>query len=116
VALTPDGTRLYAVVDDGVVAVATATRTVTRLPLKLFRPMRAAVSPDGRSLLVTGDTGPGTIWTIDVATSKIIQVTTPAGGYPTGIAFSPDGALSYLTEALPPALAVRPVRSNTYVP
>ena len=115
-ALTPDGTRLYAVVDDGVVAVATATRTVTRLPLTLFRPMRAAVSPDGRSLLVTGDTGPGTIWTIDVATSEIIQVTTPAGGYPTGIAFSPDGTLSYLTEALPAALAVRPVRNNTYVP
>ena len=115
--LTADGTRLYALLGDGGVAVVdTATLAATRMPITLFRPLRAAVSPDGKTLLVTGDTGPGTLWTIDVATGEIVGTTTPAGAFPAGIAFSRDGSLSYLTEPDTGTIAIRPVRGSAYVP
>lgn len=105
VAVSPDGSRVYAVNDcasasncgNGTVSVIdTASDTVlTEIPVGNSADY-VAISPDGSRVYVTNTLSPdGTVSVIDTATNTVIA-TVPAGDQPTGIVVSPDGKRIYV--------------------
>jgi YVTN family beta-propeller protein len=91
--LSPDGTRLYAVLSGTgeVVAIDTAKRTVAGRAAVGKVPRGIAISPDGARLYVTNSWA-DTISEIDTARMQAVR-TLPAGFEPTGLAFDGRGAL-----------------------
>ncbi|MGA2155449.1 MAG: YncE family protein, partial [Bryobacteraceae bacterium] len=103
--LSPDGTRLYAVLSGTgeVVAIDTTTRAIAgRVPVGKV-PRGIAVTPDGARLYVTNSWA-DTISEIDAATLQPLR-TLPAGFEPTGVAFDGRGAL-YVANRLSDDVAV----------
>ena len=90
--LSPDGTRLYAVLSgtNEVAAIDTATRAVAGRVAVGRVPRGIAITPDGARLYVTNSWA-DTVSEIDAATLRALR-TLPAGFEPTGIAFQ-GGAL-----------------------
>lgn len=96
IAITPDGSRAYAV-DGGeaqVVPIDTATNTAgTPIPTGIF-PEAIAISPDG-SHAYTADFGSDTVTVIDIPAGTTKTIATDDG--PSGIAITPDGSRAYVT-------------------
>lgn len=98
IVIAPDGRTVYALVGDfgAIRAFDTTTSTVgteIEVPHTASRPpMSLAISPDGRTLLVTDDDG---VTAIDTTTGK------PVGRIPVfaarEVAFAPDGRTAYVT-------------------
>ena len=64
----------------------------------------AAISPDGRYVVhVMSDAGQQSLWIRQVATGGNVQIVPPSGRNYSGVAFSPDGNLLYLTRGEPGA-------------
>ena len=127
IAVAPDGKHVYAfgsatsdLVANISVIDATNDKVVATIPLdvslvtggvSLFGNSSAiAVTPDGRNIYVTtglcsgfaGSCGePGSIrfavWVIDTATNKVLSASDAGQGTADGIAFTPDGQHTYLT-------------------
>ena len=103
--ISPDGTRLYAVLSGTgeVVAIDTAKRAIAgRVPVGKV-PRGIAITPDGARLYVTNSWA-DTISEIDAATMQPLR-TLPAGFEPTGIAFDGRGTL-YVANRLSDDVAV----------
>ena len=96
IAITPDGSRAYAL-DAGnaqVVPIDTATNTAgTPIPVGIF-PESIAISPDG-SHAYTVDFGSNTVTVIDIPDGTTETIATDDG--PSGIAITPDGTRAYVT-------------------
>jgi YVTN family beta-propeller protein len=101
VAVSPDGSLVYATVTGGdtgpggsnvVAVIDTATNTVTAdIPVG-SAPRQVVFSPDGSTAWVTTETG---IYEISTATSRVVRVIPDPAG-PQGIAISPDGSTLYV--------------------
>jgi YVTN family beta-propeller protein len=91
--LSPDGTRLYAVMSGTgeVVAIDTAKGAVAGRAAVGEVPRGIAITPDGARLYVTNSWA-DTISEVDTAKMQVLR-TLPAGFEPTGIAFDGRGAL-----------------------
>ncbi|MEV6681947.1 YncE family protein [Streptomyces erythrochromogenes] len=103
-ALTPDGTRAYAVDSAAgrVLAVDTRTMTLTGGPIDLpgiGLAGNAAVSPDGRLLYVT-ESASNDVAVVDTATATARPGTITVGRNPTNVAFTPDSGHAYVTSSL----------------
>src|SRR5436190_68992 len=100
VAITPDGTRVYAVNNNGSVAVIdTASNTVIGSPIPAgLGAGSIAITPDGRQAYVTNrDAGPpGTVTVIDTASNTVTRTIT-VGNQPKGVAVTPNGQFAYVT-------------------
>ena len=103
--LSPDGTRLYAVLSGAgeVVAIDTAKRAIAGRVSVGRVPRGVAIAPDGARLYVTNSWA-DTVSEIDAATLQPLR-TLPAGFEPTGIAFDGRGAL-YVANRLSDDVAV----------
>ncbi len=103
--LSPDGTRLYAVLSGTgeVVAIDTAKRSIAGRAAVGKVPRGIAVTPDGARLYVTNSWA-DTISEIDATAMRPLR-TLPAGFEPTGIAFDGRGAL-YVANRLSDDVAV----------
>ncbi len=116
VAITPDGTHAY-VTDWGgnigmVWVIDTATGKVSAAITNRYEPERAtgvAITPDGTHAYVTdsgrstSSTRPaqgGNVFVIDTATGKVSAVIT-VGGWPDGVAITPDGKYAYVASSDP---------------
>jgi DNA-binding beta-propeller fold protein YncE len=77
-------------------------KLVDRLVLpQSFSLFGAAVSPDGSTVYVTGDSDsgpPGGLYAIDVATGQVRTVAEGVGNLAVSLAVSPDGRLAYVTD------------------
>lgn len=94
-----DGTRLFAAMESGrrVLVLEPATLAVTDsilFPTDSVQPFAMALSPDGRTLLVSSS-NTGTVAVIDAATLAVRRVLT-TGGIPRRIAFSPNGRRAFI--------------------
>jgi YVTN family beta-propeller protein len=101
VAVSPDGARVYVTDSSGVLAILTATNTVTAtLTTGLGPEVRGVVAtPDGRRIYVAHRQSTGTngaVSAIDTATFQVIA-TIPVGAQCTGVATTPDGTRVYAT-------------------
>ncbi|MGD0049681.1 MAG: hypothetical protein ABSE42_22030 [Bryobacteraceae bacterium] len=103
--LSPDGTRLYAVLSGTgeVVAIDTAKRAIAGRVAVGKVPRGIAVTPDGARLYVTNSWA-DTVSEIDAAAMQPLR-TLPAGFEPTGIAFDGRGTL-YVANRLSDDVAV----------
>jgi uncharacterized repeat protein (TIGR01451 family) len=111
-AITPNGSKVYvALFDNAAVSViATATNTVTAsIPVGSF-PSGLAVTPDGRSVYVTSQSG--NVSAID-AGSNTVTTTIAVGGQPIGIAASPDGTSVYTAKFSSNNVSVIAVATNS---
>jgi YVTN family beta-propeller protein len=103
VAVTPDGSQIFAAQTGqfSVVAVNPATKAKTTIEVGAY-PQDVAITPNGQQVYATvtgGDTGPGgsnQVAVISVATDAVIGDITVSSA-PRQVAFSPDGALAYVT-------------------
>jgi YVTN family beta-propeller protein len=103
VAVTPDGSQVFAAETGQYDVVAYNTATATSTPIEVGAyPQDVAVSPDGSTVYATvtaGDTGPGgsdVVAVISTATDKVtgdIRV----GPAPRQVVFSPSGNYAYIT-------------------
>lgn len=92
--INPDGSRVYVqnYHGSGISVVNTATNSVMET-IDLTQTGYLAMSPDGNHLWAGRRFYDGQVSIIDT-TTNIITASVPAGTYPTGLAFSPDGAKS----------------------
>jgi YVTN family beta-propeller protein len=98
IAISPDGTTAYAVVDspDSVSKISLATGVVeATIPLS-GQPYGIAISPDGSTAFVTELNGDAVV-PIDLATDTA-ETPIPVGSNLAGIAITPDGRTLYVTE------------------
>lgn len=97
-AISPDGTQLYATdpTSGTVSVIATAVNAVTATVRAGPGPLGVAVSPDGRTAYVAEDGVPATVAVIDTATGAVTR-TIPVGGNPVAVAVTPDGHAVYVT-------------------
>ena len=62
--------------------------------------MESAISPDGRYICYTErDSGKGSLWVRQIATSSNIQIVAPQIASPANLTFSPDGNFIYYTQS-----------------
>ena len=62
--------------------------------------MESAISPDGRYICYTErDSGKGSLWVRQIATSSNIQIVAPQTASPANLTFSPDGNFIYYTQS-----------------
>ena len=103
--ISPDGTRVYATPTSSIAVIDTATNSVlSTLPLDSLgipgdTSYLAAITPDGSRGYVLSDLYPndvGLLTVIDTTTDAVLA-TVPLQGYPSGVAFSPDGKQAYIT-------------------
>ncbi len=109
--IAPNGSKVYvALFDNAAVSViATATNTVTvSIPVGSF-PSGVAVTPDGRSVYVTSQSG--NVSVID-AGSNTVTTTVAVGGQLIGIAASPDGTSVYAAKFSSNTVSVISVATN----
>jgi YVTN family beta-propeller protein len=112
VAFTPDGRHAYVtrskIADDnspdGTVSVIDTATGVVSATIDVAAPTGIAITPDGTHAYVTNNDGnqrSGWVSVIDTATGKVsapIPVGgSPHGGYPSGVAITPDGTHAYVT-------------------
>jgi YVTN family beta-propeller protein len=103
VAVTPDGSQIFAAQTGqySVVALNTTTKAKTTIFVGAY-PQDVAISPNGQQVYATvtgGDTGAGgsnQVAVINVATDAVIGDITVSSG-PRQVVFSPDGSLAYVT-------------------
>lgn len=105
-AMSADGTRLYAVriQHDSVDVIDTATNTIIDAIAVGDAPGGIDLHSDGRRAYVTSSTGDG-VSIIDLAAGSVSQ-TVPVGDNPQDVAISPDGAFAYVTNATPRTVSV----------
>jgi YVTN family beta-propeller protein len=104
VAVTPDGSRVYAGRGTSVMVVDTATNAVlTTIPLGGIATWGIAMHPDGTRAYVTDSFG--FVYVIDVATDAVVD-STPVGLNPHGIAVHPDGTRVYVANNITNTLSV----------
>ena len=106
-AISPDGTRLYAAdpTSDTVSVVNTAAHAVAATVRTGPGPLSVAVAPDGRTAYVAEDSDPGAVAVIDTATAAVRR-TIPVGGNPAALAVTPDGRAVYVTNDAANTVAV----------
>ncbi len=97
-AISPDGTRLYAAdpTSDTVSVINTAAHAVVATVRTGPGPLSVAVTPDGSTAYVAEDSDPGAVAVIDTATAAV-RKTIPVGGNPAAVAVTPDGRAAYVT-------------------
>jgi YVTN family beta-propeller protein len=98
-AVTPDGTQLYATSSTAVGAVTilnASTGAVIKTIAVDGNPGFLQISPDGGSAYVPSDL-PGTVTVIDTA-SQTIKTKIPIGINADSVAFTPSGSLAYVTD------------------
>jgi YVTN family beta-propeller protein len=98
ISIAPDGSAAYVTnrLSNNVSIIDLATFQVTNVPVGTFA-CDVMVSPDGHWAVVTNRLS-GNITIIDTAT-KLAVATVSTGINPQGLAFSPDGARAYVTNA-----------------
>ncbi len=99
-AITPDGTRIYASREfpSDVVVIDTATNTVIDTFLDGGRPRGVAITPDGTRAYVVGS-NTDSVSVVDTATNVTIQ-SVAVGDLPFHAAVTPDGTRVYVANAL----------------
>ena len=117
VAVSPDGARVYVTDSGGVLAILTATNSVTAtLRAGLGPEVRGvAATPDGRRIYVAHKQSTGTngaVSAIDTATFQVIA-TIPVGAQCTGVATTPDGTRVYATHQGGNTVSVIGTATNT---
>ena len=102
-ALTPDGTRLYAAQDGAstVAVIDTATDAVIATVPVGTSPELVSVAPDGRHAYVANYVG-DSVSVIDTATNTV-SATVTGFSDPLGISFSPDGHTAYVVNSTGPS-------------
>lgn len=123
VAISPDGTKAYAVVAfnaDVVNVIDVATNTITAtitLPLG-SEAFGVAITPDGTKGYVTCRVGSGSIGNVVVfntATNTVIGSPITVGATPQGIAITPDGTLVYVANRRSGDVSVISTATNTVI-
>lgn len=96
IALSPDGSRIYATDprERQIAVINASTRTIERLIPDVYSPSGIAVAPDGLHVYVANYSGNSVLVmnTIDYSGSLV-----PVGLQPSGLAVSPDGSRVYVT-------------------
>lgn len=113
-AISPDGSRLYASQrsSNALVSIETSTlNTSTPIPCNKS-PHALAITPDGKRLLVTNSGANHTVTVLDTA-SYSIDAVIKVGNTPTGIVISPDGKKAYVAVSGDAALAAIDLAANT---
>ncbi|WP_437934446.1 cytochrome D1 domain-containing protein [Sorangium sp. So ce341] len=97
VALHPDGSRLYATLQNGrgLAVVDTRRSLVAANVLVGADPMRVAVAPDGRTVWV-GNDGDGTVSVVDARAAEVLKTLHVGAGHHE-IAFSDGGRTAWIT-------------------
>ncbi|HSU22969.1 MAG TPA: beta-propeller fold lactonase family protein [Variovorax sp.] len=115
VAISPDGSFVYAATSTGVAIISTATHgVVATVPVEPSME-RVAMSPDGAFVYATGGQGypgPGHVSVISTATRQV-TATVPVQNAAVAIDVSPDGAFIYVTDTA--NLTVIATATNTVV-
>jgi len=96
-AITPDGSQIYATRSDKnqVAIIDTATNKVVGSPIQLTAaPVGAAAAPDGNHMYFITDL-PGSLVVVSRATNTV-QLTVPLNDYPAQLAVKPDGTELYV--------------------
>jgi 40-residue YVTN family beta-propeller repeat len=104
IAISPDGSRLYASHDDETRVIDTATKIeIGSIPQGGLITM--AVTPDGKHIWGCGTYDFGPFWVLDTTTFSVTTVTETEGSwYQAGI--TPDGTLAYLADGIDDAVVV----------
>jgi YVTN family beta-propeller protein len=89
VALSPDGSTLYVLVDAGIAVISTATDSVTST-IPLSGAMGVAVAPDGSFLYVIGGDSDNSLFRVKTSDGSV-EASTVIGAAPSGVAITPDG-------------------------
>lgn len=92
-AVSPDGSTVYATADEGLLAIDLNTDTVSA-PLADVGKGPIAISPDGASALVAATD----LTRIDLSTNVATTIPLP-NGIATNVVVSPDGALAFVAES-----------------
>ncbi|MFC4908014.1 YncE family protein [Actinomadura gamaensis] len=110
IAFSRDGHRAYVTYAGGVGVVDTGTGKVVRKIADPGGAQGVAVTPDGRTLLVTNPRA-GDTWLLDAASGKVrAKVSTP--DQPWGVAVTPDGRKAYVARMNAGSVAVLDLRSR----
>jgi len=108
IAVSADGTRVYAGDSTRVLVIDTSTDTLlTTIPVPAFT---LAVHPDGSRLYATN--GAGSLTVVDTATNLPIA-TVPVGSSSWGITVHPDGTRVYVTSDDSAGMAILDTATNT---
>ena len=115
-ALTPDGALLYVThfSDNSVSVLETATNAVVATVSVGRSPTNVAVTPDGQFAYVVVSNAKG-LAVLDTGTHVVVAFVdlAPKRSTPIGIAFTPDGALVYVTNFFAPAASVWVLQTAT---
>ena len=99
IAITPDGSRVYAALGtaNSVAVVSTATSSVIATIPVGSNAVRAIMNADGSQVYVMNQNS-NSVSIIDTGTNKVLSTLT-VGSKPIGAAFSPDGTRAYVTNS-----------------
>jgi len=100
VSVSPDGTRVYVTNQrsNTISVINTATNSViSTIAVAAFSPTSVSVSPDGKLLYVVNLNSNNVL--VFSTTTNTVLATIGVGGYPVGIAISPDGSMVYVANS-----------------
>jgi YVTN family beta-propeller protein len=101
IAISPDGTRVYASNAEGdqIWAIDTASnQVVATIPTAVLGFVGMSISPDGGRLYAASVGSPSVVDVIDTKTDAVVtSIALPGSDVPTGIALTPDGGHAYVT-------------------
>lgn len=89
IAVSVDGSTLYALVDAGIAVVDTATDTVTET-IAMTNTQAISIAPDGSFLYVVGGAGNDSLMRVRTSDNTIVATETIGSG-PTSVEITPDG-------------------------
>jgi YVTN family beta-propeller protein len=110
VALSPDGSTLYALVDAGIAVISTATDSVTST-IPLSGAMGVAVAPDGSFLYVIGGVSDNSLFRVKTSDGSV-EASTVIGAAPSGVAITPDGTQAIVSLMGPNSTVVIDTTTN----
>lgn len=113
-AVTPDGTKVYAAsyYSNDVTVIDTATNTVITTIVGFTQPQGIVITPDGASAYVA-DFGSNTVIHIDTATNTLVGAPIATGFLPQNIGVNPAGTKVYVTLTGDPTNVVQAISTAT---
>ncbi len=108
-----DGTKLYAVNQEGTVSVIDTNTNTVIATINIGEgnyPLGVAVTPDGTKVYVT-NSGSSTVSVIDTVTNNVVA-TVAVGNYPFGVSVTPDGTKVYVANSYNNTVSVIDTATN----